>query len=687
MAADRTYNDALPADSELGRYRLQSVLGQGSFGITYRGRDTTLLRDVAIKEYLPTELAMRRDESVGVRMPGQERVFNWGSDRFLKEAQALAKFKHPSIVNIYDYFPANGTAYLVMELLEGVSFASVLKGRDRPDSFEKLWPLIESLLGALEVVHKANLLHRDIKPDNIIIRTDAIPVLIDFGAARQWVGTLAEGVEEGRERSSTIPIFTKGYAPIEQCLNQTADFGPPTDIYALGALLYRIITGTRPLESPARFYDDQLRPAVVAGAGRFPEAFLRAIDWALRLRPENRPQDVVVLKRALLGEYGIPEVRPVGTGPVSPSFPTGGDQQDHGALPSAADDRPTDVLQSDVPVVESPGERRSHRGRTALLVVLGCGVMVLAASGWLWWNKGRTPWPFAFAQVEASVSSSASSENVDGKTGAEVGPLVQEEADRKAKTPGTVFRDCPNCPEMVVIPPGTFMMGSPDGEPQRMRWEGPQHQVTIGASFAMSRYDVTFTEWDSCVVEGGCNHYTPRDQGWGRGRRPVINVSWSDALAYTEWLLRKTGEPYRLPSEAEWEYAARAGTTTPFSWGNTITPDQANYDGTSAYNGGTTGVYRKMTAEVGGFPANWFGLHDMAGNVWQWVEDTWHDHYQGAPSDGSAWITEDSNSSRVVRGGSWFNVPRNVRSACRFDYSPNFRNYYVGFRVARPLSQ
>jgi formylglycine-generating enzyme required for sulfatase activity len=167
----------------------------------------------------------------------------------------------------------------------------------------------------------------------------------------------------------------------------------------------------------------------------------------------------------------------------------------------------------------------------------------------------------------------------------------------------------------------------------------------------------------------------------------VINVSWSDALAYTEWLLRKTGEPYRLPSEAEWEYAARAGTTTPFSWGNTITPDQANYDGTSAYNGGTTGVYRKMTAEVGGFPANWFGLHDMAGNVWQWVEDTWHDHYQGAPSDGSAWITEDSNSSRVVRGGSWFNVPRNVRSACRFDYSPNFRNYYVGFRVARPLSQ
>jgi formylglycine-generating enzyme required for sulfatase activity len=170
----------------------------------------------------------------------------------------------------------------------------------------------------------------------------------------------------------------------------------------------------------------------------------------------------------------------------------------------------------------------------------------------------------------------------------------------------------------------------------------PQHQVTIGEPFGVGRYEVTFDEWDACVKGGGCNDYKPSDQGWGRGRRPVINVSWDDAQAYVAWLSKKTGQPYRLPSEAEWEYAARAGTTSRYWWGNDVpTSKQANF-----------GDHVNKTSKVGSYPANPWGLHDMNGNVWEWVEDCWNESYEGAPNDGSAWPSGDCGR-RVRRGGSW----------------------------------
>ena len=254
-----------------------------------------------------------------------------------------------------------------------------------------------------------------------------------------------------------------------------------------------------------------------------------------------------------------------------------------------------------------------------------------------------------------------------------------------ALKPKDTFQECVNCPAMVVIPPGTFTMGSPESEPERLDSEGPQHDVTIARSFAVGKFTVTFDEWDACVADGGCNGYRPYDFGWGRGRRPVINVSWNEAQAYAAWLSRKTGKDYRLLSESEWEYAARAGTTTPFYWGSTITPDQANYDGTEPYNGGPTGVYRQKTVPVGSFQANPFGLYNMAGNVWQWVEDCWHENYNGAPRDVSAWTTGDC-SRRVLRGGSWFNNPGDLRAANRYRSNPVGRHHDVGLRLARTLN-
>jgi len=231
--------------------------------------------------------------------------------------------------------------------------------------------------------------------------------------------------------------------------------------------------------------------------------------------------------------------------------------------------------------------------------------------------------------------------------------------------PGTRFRDCADCPEMISIPPGEFMRGSP----------GEQSKVRIPAPLAVGVHEVTFVEWDACVVAGGCNDYRPGDEGWGRGTKPVINVRWDDAKAYVAWLSRKTGQRYRLLSESEWEYAARAGTTTRFSCGD----DEACLQSVAWYNGNAGG----RTRPVGGLRANAFGLHDVHGNVWEWVEDCGNGDYTKAPVDGAAW-TARSCPHRVARGGDAVSSdPRDLQSASRAKADIGYRSEVIGFRVAR----
>ena len=253
--------------------------------------------------------------------------------------------------------------------------------------------------------------------------------------------------------------------------------------------------------------------------------------------------------------------------------------------------------------------------------------------------------------------------------------LVPPAAVSAGPTEGEVFRDCDGtwCPEMVVVPAGSFMMGSPSGEQGRDADEGPVHRVRISEPFAVGVYEVTFEEWEACRRGGGCSH-NPDDKGWGRGRRPVINVSWQDAQAYVRWLSRVTGKAYRLLSESEWEYVARAGTTGPFHFGSTITTEQANY-----------GSRGGRTAPVGSFPANAFGLHDVHGNVMERVEDCWHASYRGAPGDGSAWTRGGNCDARVLRGGSWYYGAQYLRSANRYELTAANRFSFAGFRVARTL--
>ena len=263
---------------------------------------------------------------------------------------------------------------------------------------------------------------------------------------------------------------------------------------------------------------------------------------------------------------------------------------------------------------------------------------------------------------------------------------VRKEQERALREPGRQFRDCDGtwCPEMVVVSAGSYMMGSPESEARRDNDEGPRHRVRIAEPFAVGVYEVTFDEWDACRRGDGCTR-NPDDSGWGRGRRPVIDVSWADAQAYVKWLSRETGEAYRLLSESEWEYMARAGTTGPFHFGATLSTAQANYNGSYTYGSGRKGRYRKRTEPVGSFPANAFGVHDVHGNVSEWVEDCWHRSYAGAPADGRAWTVGGDCGRRVLRGGSWYYDPRYLRSAYRSGNPSGYRFNGAGFRVARTL--
>ncbi len=250
------------------------------------------------------------------------------------------------------------------------------------------------------------------------------------------------------------------------------------------------------------------------------------------------------------------------------------------------------------------------------------------------------------------------------------------------------FQDIDGGPEMVVAPGGSFMMGSPAKEPERYDDEGPQHRVTIAKPFAIGRHAVTRGQFAAFVNATGYNADDRwRNPGFTQNdRHPVVCVNWEDAQAYAKWLREKTGKAYRLPTEAEWEYVCRAGTVTPFWWGSSITPAQANYDGNYTYKGGgSKGEYRERTVPVESFEANLWGLYQVHGNVWEWCEDVWHDDYNGAPTDGSAWTT-GKDSRRVLRGGSWSSGPRGLRSALRGRGTPDDRGGGFGVRLARTLN-
>ena len=375
---------ALPPGTRVQDFEFHRVLGHGGFGITYLGWNIALDIPVAIKEYLPADLAMReQDMSVLPKSSGDEADFHWGLDRFLDEARVMARFKHPNIVQVQHFFQAHGTAYIVMEYVEGETLADLLKRRGTLTEAELKHILLPLLAGLIDV-HEAGILHRDIKPGNILLRAaDGSPVLVDFGAARQAVGA--------RSRSVTA-VLTPGYAPIEQ-YSSRGHQGPWTDMYALGGVCYQALTGKVPDEAMERIRQDPLIPITEAAKGKATKSFLSAIDWALRVEEADRPQGIRVWRSALLGEEDIPE-------PVTEGTTTQTQQ--------------------------APGPDKTQKTATRWLPAIG--IFLLIGAG-VWW--GWQMYPDLFGQGDAdapAVTEQAAPAEAPGETPQETDTQQTEEA-------------------------------------------------------------------------------------------------------------------------------------------------------------------------------------------------------------------------------------------------------------------
>jgi formylglycine-generating enzyme required for sulfatase activity len=611
----------LPVGQALSDYRIEGVLGQGGFGITYLATDTNLGRKVAIKEYYPREYATR-DSTLTIRATGNaedRETFNWGLTRFLEEARILARFEHPNIVAVRRFFEANGTAYLVMDYCDGEPLDEVIK-RNGPLSKDQLERILLPLLDGLEEIHSTNFLHRDIKPANIFIRRDGSPVLLDFGAARQ---------ETGNHSRSVTSLATAGYAAVEQYSTKGKQ-GPWTDIYGLGATLYRAVTGEKPQESTDRMLEDTLEPAAEKGRGRYPVSLLAAIDAAMAVRPEQRPQSVAKWRQMISVKSPPLQAKPE---------PKQEPKQEPKPVPKP-DPRP----------LPNPPAGSSSRkvGATLGFVVVILGIIIFL-------NKSPSPTP-TISSVPTPIANSQPSDAALGKS-----------------------RDCDVCPEMVVIPAGSFSMGSPATEAGREAGEGPLHQVKIARSFSVGKFEVTSKEWDACLGDGVCKKLS--DGGEGRGDMPLAHVAWLQAQAYTQWLSKKTGKAYRLLSEAEWEYVARANSSGAYSAESSKWAEADVTDKLSQYAWFVANSEDKPNP-VGKKNPNYWGLHDIQGNVMEWTHDCWNENYRNAKADGSPTAAGDCER-RVVRGGAWNTPKESLRVSKRMGLPYEFKALSLGFRVAR----
>ena len=777
-STDHDRRDALPVGTVLRDFTIQAVIGHGGFGVVYRAGHNDLELTVAIKEYLPVELALREGVTVRPRSGTVRRDFEDGLRRFRDEAQALIDFdSHPSIVSCRDFFRASGTAYMVMEYEDGHSLAEVLatsEAEGRPFTESDLLAVMTPLLEGLARVHAAGVLHRDIKPSNILIRRDRQPVLIDFGAAKQMTAKYSK---------SQAP-YTEGYAALEQVAD-TGKLGPWTDMYGVGAVMWRMVAGgKRPWEPPhpvrveLRSHaalgetKDPLPLASELGKGRFPPQLLATIDQCLELRETERVQSASELLDVLqaasdqsptagpaeadqsLAKRSVANRQQRGSRAVSTVPEQSAGWRKFGLLALASLVVGLGLV---LPLWWDPGSAESveDQGLDAPSGGLGGEITALergeafdtvSTPNWRLPNRESTPEAEMPARVPDATDgvSDGKQEDVGAEFGRDVGDSSKVRLERSrsgveqpwirdwdalgdiqdpgfaataqayiarydpvpeasvwvAKAEGLLaeLRELEVAAptrreagelwtnslgmEFVWIPPGNFLMGSPEDEegrpsykpkPQqelrtsrdrfREGYRAAMHSIVderrrqerINEGFWIKQHEVTQGEWEAVM---GTNPSRFSDCGT---RCPVDNVSWFDTEEFVQRLNGHESSKeyrYRLPTEVEWEYAARAGTTG------------ARYGelGEIAWYRGNSGG---RTHPVGLKRANAWGLHDMLGNVWEWTRT------RLVGSDGEVLAVGD-----VIRGGDWSSDARRVRSAVR-DNPPDRHRGTFGFRLVR----
>jgi formylglycine-generating enzyme required for sulfatase activity/serine/threonine protein kinase len=661
METNSPDSQALPPGMQLHEFVIERVLGSGGFGITYLARDTSLGRRVVIKENLPSQFAWRESASGTVRprhTTGQDKDdFEWALRNFLREAETLASLEHHGIVRVLRKFEANGTAYFVMPFVDGLPLDALIAERQQknsPFSEDELRGLLSRVLPALDHLHERGIYHRDIKPGNILISNDGMPILIDFGSARQRLS----------ERSMTV-IESIGYTPFEQ-LQSRGNVGPWSDLYALGGTLYKAITGETLPRANDRAFDDPYQPLAERKelGGRYTKAFLHTIDKALKAHLRDRWQNATEWLAALNDPSQVPRTAE-GVSAAKKEQATSKNSADAGFAAPA-------------PKRNADGNQRKSYlakwifGSAAGIALIAVIVLAVAPDR----EGDRTIDSPAMASLTPPVIPPVRDPDTPPVTPPVTpqpdvaGSLDQGKVGSKyeATLPGggkMIFRYCP---------PGSFTMGSPETEEDRSDDED-QVKVRITKGFWLAQTETTQAQWRA-VMGTDPSAFKGADL-------PVENVSWDDAQDFISKLNAAGGLPagwkWALPTEAQWEYACREGKEGKvFSFGNTLNGREANVNGNYPYGTATKGPDLEKTQTVGSYAANGWGLHDMHGNVFEWCGD-WYAEKLGGGVDPAG---PSTGTVRVGRGGCWNYRGRYCRSAVRDGGAPGVRNQLLGFRLA-----
>ncbi|MEM7555138.1 MAG: bifunctional serine/threonine-protein kinase/formylglycine-generating enzyme family protein [Cyanobacteria bacterium P01_A01_bin.84] len=626
------------------RYKILQALSSGGFGQTYLAKDLDLPGQpkCVVKHLKPKNT--------------HPSVLEMGKVLFYKEAKYLYSLGQQSeqIPRLFAHFEEKGEFYLVQEFIDGCDLNAEITSGKKFTEVEVI-RLLKEILEPLAFVHQQNIIHRDIKPSNLMRRyEDGKIFLIDFGALKE-INTLETDTQG--QITTTIAIGTPGYMPPEQAN------GKPklcSDVYAAGMIAIQALTNITPQQLPedsrngevvwrdwTNVSDDLASIITKMVRYNFTERYQTAASILVDLNPLLQHYS-----SSLRDSYRATQVLEIRSKQLLQDKNLGKDGDKERS--------PSNIS----PISESSNLNLQRRQviKTLGLIGTGFGVAIL----------GRQ---FVSNKTKLNKTSVLLLQDYQFTF-----PTVNEKGNiiKRDRNEGKYFiEDLGNNIdlEMIEIPGGDFIMGSPMEEKKRNSSEAPQHQVKI-SKFFIGKYPVTQAQYATIM---GKNYSKFISNGL---KKPVENVTWNEAVEFCHILTQRTGRKYYLPSEAQWEYACRGGTNTAFSYGKTITTDLVNFDGDFSYRLAPKGVFRKKTTPVGSFLPNNFGIFDMHGNVWEWCQDYWHENYQGAPTNGKAWLTQGNSDFRPLRGGCWGSKPENCRSAVRKAAELGIRYPIFGFRVA-----